>query len=799
MSQRIEKLMESVLPREYIICTEIAKLITESYKETEGDPDVIRTAKAQANMLNKMTIFIEDGELIVGNAASKPMAVEVVANSIWKLDGIDGLRKEGWIISEEAETAIASLNEYWKPRNRTQKLMNLFDEERLWPFVQSGWILPPWKSKEEAGQLGNASSGLAFGLGPDVLSVEFGRVINKGSKKVIEEAEEELRNIRYNDPGSLKKAYFLQAAIIAHKAFINYGHRFADLAAQMASKEADPVRKEELETISATCRWIPENPARTFREAIQFVWFLILVLNGSRICRFDQYMYPFYKKDIEEGHITDEEVLELLQCFRIKDMQIFATSASSHREKWSGLAKWHNVAIGGVTPDGKDATNELSYLVLEAARRCQTPHHTITMRVHEDTPDALMLKAIEVVKTGMGMPAFIGDKSYIDYLTSKGVPLELARDYYPIVCIDANVPEGCATVYPMCATTIAFNWFLHNGLDPNTGKQVGPRTGELESFETFEAFMEAFKAQVAYGMSMEVEVRNLLWQMNMDQFPDAFVASWFSDGIKQGKASYERALPFKLYSTMNSVGLVNMADSLAAVKKLVYDEKKVTMKELKAALTANWKDNGYPDIRKLFLDVPKFGNDDDSVDQITRELYQFYADTAATLEGPRLTKDNERQRYNVAAISIGAHQPAGKLTGATPDGRYAGDIMADGSMSPTQGMDTHGPTAVIKSAAKIDQSRFQSTLFNLKFHPTALSSTEDMGKLSSLIKTYFSLGGKHIQFNVTGKETLLDAKKHPEKHRDLIVRVAGYSAYFVQLTDAIQDEVIERTEFEQSA
>ncbi|MFC1820883.1 pyruvate formate lyase family protein, partial [Thermodesulfobacteriota bacterium] len=722
-------------------------------------------------------------------------AIEVVANSIWAKEGIEGLRREGWDISEETEAEIEKLNAYWKPRNRTRRLIELQDDERLWPFTQSGWILPPFKTRDQAGSLGTAASGLGlqgangFGLGPDYQSVEFGRVINRGANQVIKEAEEEIKNMNFSKSGSLKKVYFLKAVIIAQKAFINFGNRFADLAEEMASIEKDPTRKKELERIAETCRWVPANPPRTFYEAIQFTWFCVLALGSSRLCRFDQFLYPFYKKDIEEGKITDEEVLELLHCFRIKDMQIFGTAASAHREKWSGLAKWHNLVIGGVTPEGKDATNELTYLILESALRCQTTHPTITLRVHEDTPEDLMLKAIEVVKTGMGMPAFVGDKSYIDYLTGKGVPLELARDYFLLLCVDANVPEGCATVQPMCATSIAFNWLLHNGMDPNIGKQVGPKTGKFENFETFDELLEAFKKQLAHGMKLETEVRNLNWQLLWDQFPDAFTASWFADGIKVGKSRFECALPYKLYSTMSPVGMVNMADSLAAIKKLVFEEKKYTLKELRAALDANWQGNGYADMRKLFLAAPKYGNDDDYVDSIVSDLYKFYADTADTLDGPRNNK------YNVNAISIAAHQPSGKLMGATPDGRYAGEILADGSKSPTQGMDTHGPTAVIKSAAKIDQSRYQATLFNMKFHPSALKTTDDIRKLSSLIKTYFNMGGKHIQFNVAGKETLLDAQNSPEKYRDLIVRVAGYSAYFIELSKGIQDEIIGRVEY----
>jgi pyruvate formate-lyase/glycerol dehydratase family glycyl radical enzyme len=795
-NRRIEKLKEAVVPTNYPLCTEMATLMTESYKQSEDEPNVLRVAKAHANILDKITIFIEDGELIVGNAASKPMGVEIrLTNAGWPKEQLKAVREEGYGISEKEEAEIQSQNDYWKTKRRKYRTLQLYDDDRLWPFMQSGWMITRWKSREEASELGFASSGFEFYHVRDTHSSPYWRVLNKGLNSFIEDAEKELKNINFNNPGSLEKVYFLQAAIISHKAVIRFANRFAVLAAKMALKEVDPIRKKELERIAKTCQWVPANPARNFYEAIQSLWFIFLMVVGhvTPFGRFDQYMYPFYKKDIEEGRITDEEVLELLQCLRIKDMQINEVSGSTGtREKRAGHAKWHNMVIGGQTADGKDATNELTYLVLEAAKRCQTPHHTITVRVHEGTPEALMLKALDLVKTGIGIPAFVGDKSYIEYLLSKDVPMRLARDYHLIGCLDADVPEGRATLYGLVANTVAWNFLFHNGFDPNTGKQVGPKTGDLESFKIFDDMMKAFKTQYAHFMALEAETRNLEWQMVHDQYPSAFITSLFSDGMKVGKSLLDRPLPFKMGNTMSPVGMINMADSLAAVKKLVFEEKKVTMKELKAALEANWQ--GYEEIRKMCLAAPKYGNDNDYVDSIAKDLYQFYADTASTLDGPR-----EGEKYCPAAISITTHWPAGKLTEATPDGRYAGEILADGSTSPAQGKDTRGPTAVIKSASKIDQMPFQSTLLNMKFHPSALKTTEDMRKLSVLIKTYFSMNGKHIQFNVVGKETLLEAQKYPEKHHDLVVRVAGYSAYFVQLTKPIQDEIIGRAEFEKTA
>jgi formate C-acetyltransferase len=561
----------------------------------------------------------------------------------------------------------------------------------------------------------------------------------------------------------------------------------------MAKKETDTRRKKELERIAETCRWVPGNPARTFNEAIQSFWFIwIMIASGTTPGgRFDQFMYPFFKKDREAGHITDDEVLELLQCLRIKVMQYnFVGGGKLQREKWAGMARWNNWVIGGVTLDGRDATNELSYLILEAAKACQTPHHTITVGVHEGTPEPLMLKALEVVKTGMGMPAFIGDQSYIGYLVGQGVPLEDARNYALAGCLDVNIPgKSRIHAFGMFIVPRVFELTMNNGIDPRSGMQLGPRTGEFEGFETFEDFMKAFKEQLKYFMGLTVEEHNILLKVQTDLFPDAVHSALMEDAIKVGRDALDRTMPFENGSALNLVGMINVADSMAAVKKLVFDEKSVSKQKLKAALESNWQGNGYDEIRKMCLEAPKYGNGDPYVDAIASELYQFWADTAITF--PTAWGGTTKP----TGISITAHAPGGALTGATPDGRYAGETLADGTTSAAQGRDMEGPTALMRSAMAIDQVPFQATLMNMKFDPSALKSEEDLRKMSMLIRTYFSQGGKHVQFNVVNREILQDSQKHPEKHGDLIVRVAGYSAYFVTLGKPVQDEIIDRTEY----
>ncbi len=800
MNQRIQRLKERLKVEKYPICVEKSLLVMESYRQTEGEPQVVRRAKATAHYLDHKTIFIDDDELIVGNVASKPMGLEAGSlGPTWPKEDLDDLRKGELEISDEDEARLRSMDDYWRGKGRTldERQGQFYDDERLWPFIQSGILLPPWKKKDEGRGQGAAGVGWGLGLGLCLIVVDYAKVLTEGLNKIVNEAEEELRTLRYMSADDVKKADFLRSVIIANTAIVRIAHRFADLATEMASREKDAGRRKELERIAETCHWVPGNPARTFYEAMQSFWFIwVMVASGATPGgRFDQFMYPFYKKDKEEGKITDDDVLEWLECLRIKVMQLnFVGGGKGQREKWAGMARWNNWVIGGVTPDGEDATNELSYLILDAAKDCQTPHHTITVRVHEKTPEALMLKALEVVKTGMGMPAFVGDRSYIGYLVSQGVSLEDARNYALAGCLDVNIPgKSRINAFGMFNAALVFEIFMNNGVEPRTGRQLGPKTGDFERFETFDDFMKAFKEHLAYFMGLAAEEHNILLQAQRELYPDAVHSSLMVDAIKVGRDALDRVLPFENGSALNVVGLINVADSVAAVKKLVFEEKKVTKKELKAALAANWQGNGYGEIRKLCLAAPKYGNGDPYVDSIAAELYQFWADTAVTFPSAwgGTTKPT--------GISITAHAPGGALTGATPDGRRAGETLADGTMSPAQGKDTQGPTAVIRSALAINQVPFQATLLNMKFHPSALKTTEDMRKLSMLMRTYFSMGGKHMQFNVVNREMLLEGQKHPEKHRDLIVRVAGYSAYFVQLTRPVQDEIMTRTEHGQTA
>lgn len=796
MNKRIRILRERLNVDHFPICIEKATLVTESLRRTEGEPEILRRAKATAHFLDRRTIFIEDDELIVGNIAAKPMGMEAgTMGPTWPAEDIAALRKGGLSLSDEDEALLRSLDDYWKDKGRTldERQGFFYDDERMWPFIQSGILCPPWKKKNEGRGQGSAGIGWGLGLAYTLVIVDFAKVLDRGLNRIIRDAEAELRQVRYFSAGDIKKTIFLKSVIICLSAVVRIAGRYGDLAASMAVSEKDPIRKKELEEIAVACRRVPGEPARNFREAMQSFWFTWLMILGGATPggRFDQFMYPFYREDIASGRIDDAAVLELLECLRIKVMQYnFVGGGKLQREKWSGMARWHNWVIGGVTRDGEDASNPLSYLILEAAMDCPSPHHTITLRVHEGTPEKLMAKALEVVKLGMGMPAFVGDPSYIGYLTGQGVPLEDARDYALSGCLDVNLPGKSRTsAIGMFIVPRVFEIFMNNGYDTRTETQLGPITGTMDSLATFEDFMAAFKEQLAHFMSLAAEEHNILLRAHTDLFPDAFHSALMDGAIQVGRDVLDRTMPFENGSVLNLVGMINVADSMAAVKKLVYDERKITLPELKAALDGDWQGETFAAIRKLCLAAPKYGNGDPYVDTIARELYKFWAETASTF------KTAWGGTVKPTGISITAHAPGGAMTCATPDGRCAGQTLADGTLSPAQGMDVNGPTAVFRSAMTVDQIPFQATLLNMKFDPSALKTETDRQKLSMLIRTYFSQGGKHVQFNVVNREMLLEGQKAPEKHRDLIVRVAGYSAYFVGLGKPVQDEIICRTEY----
>ncbi|MCR1839951.1 glycyl radical protein [Murimonas intestini] len=799
MNERVKKMKDSLRISKYPLCIELFRLANESLDSTAGEPMITRRAKLHEHILDNITIFIEEDDLICGSGASKPFGMEMQYEyGVWTKDEVEALKSEIYTIDPKDEEELYQLNERFAGNALNSNLVDALSQslgmnDRMWPFMKSGVILPPWKDRKGGSGGGFAMSGYGLGPGFFLVCIDYERILKEGAKSVIAEAEQCLKNLRYTSGDSIDKQNYWEAVIRVFKAWVRFAGRYADLARQMAAEEKDEGRKKELLEMARICSKVPYEPAETFPEAIQSFWFTFLLACPSPTTtagRFDQYMYPYYRHDIDAGLLTDDDVLEYLEIMRCKTMKINRVSGKANRAKNSGMAKWYNWTIGGVDKDGNDVTNELSYLLLESARDTQLPHFTITVRVHEKTPEKLMVKALDVVKTGLGMPAFLSDKSYINFFLEGGMSIEDARDYCATGCVDGNIPAKTRSqVVTFFIIAQAFDVFMHNGFCRFTGENVGIPTGDVTQMKTFEEFKDAFFVQFDYLMHMAAERNNVELIAERRLFPDPFRSALMKNGVSCGKDMLDRHFDFENGSLLGAVGGVNTGDSLAAVKTLIFDQKKYTMQELLTALDNNWE--GFDEMHSDFINAPKYGNNDDLPDQLVSEVYKFFADTCHRMD----TAYDGKVTPN--AISISAHQPGGACTGATPDGRRSGEILADASLSPDHGKDHNGPLAVLLSAMKVDQDPYQGTLLNMKFHPSALKTADDEKKLASMIKTYLTNGGKHIQFNVVNRQEMTDAKIHPEEHPELVVRVAGYSAYFTRLSGAIQDEVINRTSFEQ--
>jgi formate C-acetyltransferase len=501
----------------------------------------------------------------------------------------------------------------------------------------------------------------------------------------------------------------------------------------------------------------------------------------------DQYLYPYYKGDVAQGTLSKEEAVEILECLRVKMSTLRLFNGVLYNEIISGDAQYHNVTLGGQTPEAQDATNELSYLFLEAAQRTRTPHPTLSIRYHDRMDRIFLMKAFELARVGLGFPAFFSDSAAIPWLLGLGAPLETARSYCISGCVHPTIPgqtspfEALFISLPKCLEIA-----LHNGKDPRTGKQVGPKTGEFAAMKSFPDLLESFQQQVKYFSTQGSAIINEQRIARVNVAPTMLSSAFVDDCMPRGKSCLGDGARYVMLVQVG-IGMIDTADSFAAIKKCVFDDGAISQKKLLETLDANFA--GHEDVRQVLLKAPKYGNDDEYVDSIAADLYGWWWKMVSETEAAY------GNRYFPTPYSVSAHGAAGKRVGALPSGRLAHASLADGSVSPCPGMDASGPTALMNSAGRIDQSPLFGTLLNMKFHPSALRSREDLIKLQALMKTYFDYGGKHVQFNVIDSKVLREAQEHPELHPNLIVRVAGYSALFNELHRNIQDEIISRTEY----
>ena len=827
-SPRIPQLIEHLYAKMPVIEADRAVLLTESYKQTENEPMIIRRAKAFDHICRNIPITIRPQELIVGSATQAPRGCQVFPEFSfqWLEDEFDTIASRSadpFYIADETKKTLHEVYQYWKGKTTSELATAYMAPEALLAIEHN--IFTP---------------GNYFYNGVGHVTVCYGRIAQEGLESIKAQAAEALSKCSFADADYARRSHFLQAVILSCEAACVYAERYAALARQEAAAASDPVRREELLRIAENCDRVPRQGARSFYEACQSFWFIQMLLqmesSGHSISpgRFDQYMYPFFKSDLEKGLITREFAQELMDCVWVKLNDLNKARDAASAEGFAGYSLFQNLIAGGQTPEGLDATNDLSFMCIQASMHVLLPQPSFSVRVWNGSPHDFLMKAAELTRTGVGLPAYYNDEVIIPALISRGLTIEDARDYNIIGCVEpqkAGKTEGWhdAAFYNMCRP---LELVFSNGMDK--GVQIGPKTGDVTQMKTFEEFYSAYKTQMNYMLSLLVNADNAIDAAHAERCPLPFLSGMIEDCIGRGKSVQEGGAVYN-FTGPQGFGVANMADSLYAIKTLVYDEQKLSMEDLRDALANNFgklrtpeeaeeitrnlarafaadgmsldeaqirtmyqtaRSGGIPEekrlkyeaIRAMLEEVPKFGNDVPEVDAFARDVAYTYTRPLQEFRNPR------GGQYQAGLYPVSANVPLGAQTGATPDGRYAGTPVADG-VSPSAGRDTHGPTAAANSVSRLEPFiASNGTLFNMKFHPSALAGRSGLANFVSLVRSYFDQKGSHMQFNVVSRETLLDAQRHPENYRSLVVRVAGYSALFTTLSRSLQDDIINRTE-----
>ena len=830
-SARIERLISTLYENMPEIESARGILVTESYKVTENLPIIKRRSAAFAHILENLPIVIREGELVVGSATIAPRGCQVFPEYSYEwleaeLDTVSTRAADPFYISEKTKAELRAIYPWWKGKTCSDLAKANMAPEAYAAFTEHNVFTP----------------GNYFYNGIGHVCVQYDKVLRIGYRGIIAEAKAALDKLDFSDAEYVQRRNFLEAVIESCEAVIEYARRYSRLARELAAKETDSDRRRELETIAKNCARVPEFGATTFHEACQSFWFVQLLLqiesSGHSISpgRFDRYMYPYYKADLDKGAITREAAQELLDCIWVKFNDINKVRDAVSADGFAGYGMFQNLIVGGQDEHGLDSTNDLSYMCLEAAMHVPLPQPSISIRVWNGSPEDLLIKAAALTRLGTGLPAYYNDEIIIPSIMARGLTLEDARDYCIIGCVEpqkGGKTDGWhdAAFFNMCRPLeLAFS----NGMDK--GKKIGPETGDVASMTTFEEFYGAYKTQQSYMIKLLVNANNAIDSAHAERCPLPFQSCMVDDCIGRGKSLQEGGAVYN-FTGPQGFGIANNTDGLIAIKQLVFDEKKVTMAEMREALKANFgygikgpaaekltieiavelakeglditpsaietiykevttasaisdADKArYKEIKRLIEDTcPKYGNDIYEVDMFARDVANTY------------TKEVEKYKnvrggiFQAGLYPVSANVPLGGTTGATPDGRLAYTPLADG-IGPASGRDVKGPTATANSVAKLEQGvASNGTLLNQKFHPSALEGMKGLSKFVSLIRSYFDQKGMHVQFNVVTKETLLDAQAHPENYKTLVVRVAGYSALFTTLSKSLQDDIINRTE-----
>ena len=839
-TERIEKLRQVIIDAVPQVESERACLITESFKETEGLPMVLRRAKAVEKIFNELPVTIRDNELVVGSICINPRSTEICPEFSYD-----------WV-EKEFHTMHSRIADPFEISEKVQK--ELHEAFKYWEGRTTSALADSYMSPETKECIANGifTVGNYFYGGVGHVNVDYGKILAKGFRGVLEETIAAKAALDEDDPASIRKHTFYNAVIIAYNAAIRFAHRYSEKAREMAAVETNPVRKAELLQIAANCARVPEYGARNFYEAIQSFWFVQIMVqiesNGHSISpgRFDQYMYPYLKDDpIDRGFAQ-----ELVDCIWVKLNDINKTRDEVSAQAFAGYSVFQNLCVGGQNEEGQDATNEVSYMCMEAVAHVRLPAPSFSVRVHQNSPLEFLYRACEVSRLGYGVPAFYNDEVIILALVSRGVALRDARDYCIIGCVEPQAGHRTEGWHDAAFFNIAkvLEITLNNGRC--NGKQLGPKTGELEELDSMEKIFAAYQKQMEYFVRHLAKADNAVDYAHMERAPLPFMSAMVDDCIKRGTSCQEGGAIYN-FTGPQAFGVADSGDSLYAIKKNVFDDKKITLAELREALEANFGysdsaqaevkpsipgaslteaeiyeavkkilsstgsidmatlesklapqascgcSSGYQDaigkyatIRKILQNTDSFGNDIEEVDEFARRCGKIYCNEVDKYVNPR------GGQFQAGIYPVSANVLFGKDVLALPDGRLAHEPLADG-VSPRQGIDVNGPTAASNSVAKLDHAQASNgTLYNQKFTPHAVAGEKGLKNFVSIIRSFFDHKGSHVQFNVVDREKLVKAQENPEANQDLIVRVAGYSAHFVTLAKEVQDDIINRTEHE---